>query len=48
MRARDVAGDREAEAGAALVLVAGVVEPQERLEHFLAHVGGMPGPSSST
>jgi hypothetical protein len=34
--------------GAALVLVAGVVEPQERLEHFLAHVAGMPGPSSST
>ena len=37
MRARDVAGDRKAQAGAALILVAGVVEPQERLEHFLAH-----------
>ena len=37
MRAGDVAGDRKAEAGAALVLVAGVIEPQERLEHFLAH-----------
>src|SRR5664279_6424750 len=40
MRAGDVAGDGEAEAGAAFVLVAGVVEPQERLEHFLAHIGG--------
>ena len=39
MRAGDVAGDRKAKAGAALVLVAGIVEPQERLEHFLAHVG---------
>ena len=37
VRARDVAGDGEAEAGAALVLVARVVEPQERLEHLLAH-----------
>src|SRR6266700_6220360 len=39
MRARDVAGDRKSEAGAALVLVAGAVQPQERLEHFLAHAG---------
>src|SRR6185295_20259436 len=38
MRAGDVAGDRKAKAGAAFVLVAGVVEAQERLEHFLAHV----------
>src|SRR5947208_304776 len=38
VRAGDVAGDREAQAGAALVLVAGVVEAQERLEYFLAHV----------
>ena len=37
MRARNVARDGEAEAGAALVLVARVVEPQERLEHLLAH-----------
>ena len=39
MGAGDVAGDRKAQAGAAFVLVAGVVEPQERLEHLLAHVG---------
>src|SRR5216684_2515423 len=38
MRARDVAGNRETKPGTALVLVAGVVQPQERLEHFLAHV----------
>src|ERR1700686_1534726 len=37
MRTRDVAGDRQAEAGAALVLVAGVVQPQERLEPLFAH-----------
>ena len=37
VRARDVARDGEAEAGAALVLIARIVEPQERLEHFLAH-----------
>ena len=48
MRAGDVAGDGEPQPGAAFVLVAGVVQPQERLEHFLAHLGGMPGPSSST
>src|SRR5437763_5811048 len=40
MRARDVACDREAEAGVALVLIARVVEAQERPEHFLAHLGG--------
>ena len=48
MRARDVARDRESKPGAALVLIARVVEPKERLEHILAHAGGMPGPSSST
>src|SRR5262249_28688164 len=37
--ARDVAGNGEPEAGAALVLIARIVEPQERLEHFLAHAG---------
>ena len=36
MGAGDVAGDGEAEAGAAFVLIARVVEPQERLEHILA------------
>src|ERR1700704_2336264 len=38
MRARDVAGDRKAEARPAFILVAGIIQPQERLEHFLAHV----------
>ena len=38
VRARDVARDGEAEAGAALVLVARIVEAQERLEHLLAQV----------
>src|SRR5260370_25890075 len=38
MRARDVAGDGKAEPGAALILVAGVIQPQEWLEHFLAHL----------
>ena len=38
VRARDVARDRQPQAGAALVLIARIVEPQERLEHFLAHV----------
>src|ERR1700733_4947768 len=33
MRAGDVAGDCEAQSGAAFILVAGVVEPQEWLEH---------------
>src|SRR5713101_4840216 len=37
MGARDVAGDRKAQARAAFILVAGAVEPEERLEHFLAH-----------
>ena len=36
--ARDVARDREPETGAAFVLIARVVEPQERLEHLLAQV----------
>src|SRR5688572_27231493 len=39
MRARDIAGDGEPEAGAAFVLVARVIKPQEWLEHFLAHAG---------
>src|SRR5436190_24360520 len=40
MRARDVAGDRQPQSGATLVLIAGIVEPQERLEHFLPHFEG--------
>src|SRR5215203_962523 len=36
MGARDVARDGEAEPRAALVLIARIVEPKERLEHFLA------------
>src|SRR5947208_1148060 len=43
MRARDVARDRKAEAGAALVLIARMVESQERLEYLLAHVLGDAG-----
>src|SRR5262245_59315184 len=43
MRARDVARDGEAEAGATLVLVARIVEPHERLEHLLAHRRGDAG-----
>src|SRR6267154_848679 len=39
VRARDVAGDRQPKPGAALVLVAGIVEPQERLEHLFAQAG---------
>src|SRR5690242_4497961 len=39
MRAGDVARDRKAEARAAFILVARIVQPQERLEHFLAHLG---------
>src|SRR5271167_3157100 len=35
MRARDIARDSEAEAGAAFVLVARVVEAKKRLEHVL-------------
>src|SRR5579863_3576330 len=37
MRARDVTRDGKPEARAALILIAGVVEAQERLEHVLAH-----------
>jgi len=36
VRAGDVAGDRQPQPRAALILVARIVEPQERLEHFLA------------
>ena len=34
--AGDVAGDRQSKAGIAHVLVAGVIEPIERLEHVVA------------
>src|SRR5262245_10484565 len=37
MRAGDVAGNRQPQAGAAFVLVARIVKPQERLEHLFAH-----------
>jgi len=47
MRARDVARNRQPKSGAALVLIARIIKPQERLEHILAPAG-MPGPSSST
>ena len=40
MRTGDIAGDGKAEARAALVLVAGLVEAHERLEDLFAHVGG--------
>jgi hypothetical protein len=46
--AGDVARDCESEAAAALILVAGIVEPQERLEDVLAQMHGMVVPSSST
>src|SRR5262245_18396489 len=36
MRAGDVAGNRPSKARAAFVLVARIVEPQERLEHLFA------------
>src|SRR6187397_3730371 len=39
VRAGDVAGDGEAEAGAAFVLVARVVAAEERLEHFVTQLG---------
>ncbi len=38
MRSRDIACDGEPEPAAALVLVARIVEPQERLEHVLAQM----------
>src|SRR6185437_6866311 len=40
MRARDVASDRQAKAGAAMVLVARLVEAEERPEYVLAALGG--------
>src|SRR3974390_2101920 len=40
MGTRDVARNRQPKPGAAFVLVASIVEPEERLEHFLAHGGG--------
>src|SRR3954462_4978764 len=39
MAARNVAGDRQAEAGAAFVLVARRVQPEEGAEHVLALLG---------
>src|SRR6202040_1714953 len=39
VRAGDVEGDREAEPGAALVLIARVIEPEKRPEHVLAPAG---------
>ena len=44
MRTRDVARDREAEAGPAVILIARVVESDERLEDFLAHARQNPRP----
>src|SRR4029077_20755091 len=37
VRTRNVAGNGEAETGAALILIACVVQSQERLEHVVAH-----------
>ncbi len=39
MAAGDIAGDREAEADALFILVAGLIEPLERLEGFLVLFG---------
>src|SRR3954447_25440681 len=44
VRARDVARDGETQAGAALVLVARVVESEARLEHLLPYPRGNAGP----
>src|SRR5262245_55695496 len=44
VRAGEVARDRKTEPGAALVLIARIVEPQKRLEHLLAHARGDSGP----
>src|SRR5690349_15325824 len=38
MTAGDVAGNRQAEPAVTLVLIARVIEPQERLEHLRPHV----------
>ena len=43
MAARDVAGDRQAETGAAFVLVARRVQPEEGAEHVFAPLGGNAG-----
>src|SRR5690242_13800833 len=42
MRAGNIARDREPQTRAALVLVACVVEPQERLEYLFPHAGRNP------
>src|ERR1700722_18275005 len=44
VRARNVARDGKAQARAALVLVARIVEAKERLEHIVAHVDRNAGP----
>src|SRR5258706_46425 len=38
MRTRNVARDSQTQSGAAFVLIARIVEPQERPKHFLAHL----------
>src|SRR6476660_7627778 len=37
MGARDIARNRQTEAGATFILITRMIEPQERLEHLLAH-----------
>src|ERR1700688_59268 len=44
MGTRDIARDRQPQSGAALVLIARIVQPQERFEHFLAHIRRNAGP----
>ena len=48
MRSCDVEGDGEAKPGAAEILIARLVDAEERPEHVFAQAGGIPGPSSST
>src|SRR6516225_9815177 len=38
MRTGDIASDRQAQAGAAFILVARIIETQEWFEHILAHL----------
>src|SRR4051812_35145347 len=38
MGARDVAGDGQSESGAALILIARIIEPQERFEYLFAQM----------
>ncbi len=44
MRARDISRNGKTKTGSALILIARIVEPQERLEYFFAHCGGNPRP----